>query len=71
MLMEFKMFMQLLPFIISVIGFVIFSSSIYFLRNYIDCLRLKNKEPKIASELTIFILLISGFSLFSFGCYLI
>ena len=69
--MEFKMFMSILPYILLFLGIVLFSSSIYFLRNYIECLRFKDKEPKITSELTIFLLLILGFSIFSFGCYLI
>lgn len=54
-----------------IIGMLMFSGSLYFLRDYIECIREKNKDPKISNELLIFLFLIIGFLVFSYSCYLI
>lgn len=53
------------------IGIIMFSCSFGLLRNYIECIREKNKEPKVSSELTIFIILLTGVLIFSASCYFI
>lgn len=58
-------------YLLMVFSILIFSGSIYFLRNYIECIREKNKDPKIKNELLIFLFLIIGFLMFAYSCYLI
>jgi hypothetical protein len=60
-----------MEFLLIILGFAIFAASIYFLQDYIKCIREKNKEPKALYEISIFLTLILGSSLFAYSCYLI
>lgn len=58
-------------YVLMFVSVAIFSSSIYFAKDYIECIREQNKDPKITNELLIFLFLIIGFFMFAYSCYLI
>lgn len=58
-----------MQYLLMIFGILMFSGSIYLLKNYIESIRINDKNPKLFKEFIIFAILIIGVVIFAYGCY--